>query len=131
MSQEAMGRLYLDGETVVTMGEEGTCMFQIQKGTLEVVVDGQVINTLAHGEFFGEMSLFNQAPRSATIRSKGESRVMTIDQSAFLRRLQEDPMLGFRILKVLHQRMRQMNQQGVGYEGYLSSSRPVAHGETP
>ncbi|NGZ28340.1 MAG: cyclic nucleotide-binding domain-containing protein [Magnetococcales bacterium] len=131
MSQASMGRLYLDGETIVTMGEEGTCMFQIQKGTLEVVVDGQVINTLGHGEFFGEMSLFNQAPRSATIRSNGESRVMTIDQSAFQRRLREDPMLGFRILKVLHQRMRQMNQQGVGYEGYVSTCIPVTNGEDP
>ncbi len=121
MSQNQLGKLYRDGDVVVRIGDKGTCMFQIQKGELEVIIDedeNMVVNTLSSGDFFGEMSLFTGECRSATVRSKGESRVLTIDEPAFLRRLQEDPVLGFRVLETMFSWLRHMNSLGVGYEGY-------------
>ncbi|MBI5166062.1 MAG: cyclic nucleotide-binding domain-containing protein [Magnetospirillum sp.] len=121
MRRNLLGRLYQDGEVVVRIGEPGDSMFQIQKGCLDVVVDegkDLVVATLGSGDFFGEMSLFTHEPRSATVRSRGESRVLTIDETAFVRRLSEDPMLAYRILEAMFARLRHLNEQGVGYEGY-------------
>ena len=104
-----MGRLYPPGEVIFRQGEPGACMYLVQKGTLDVIVDeheGRVVNTLASGEFFGEMSLLSGEPRSATIRCRDESRVMTVDERAFMRRMREDPLLAFRVLEKLCGRLR-------------------------
>jgi len=115
MRGNRLGRLYLDGELVVRKGETADSMFLVQKGVLDVFLDdenAQSIGTLNSGEFFGEMSLFTGEPRSATIRSEGESRVLTIDKEAFMHRVKEDPMLAFRMLESLCLRMCDMNAKG-------------------
>ena len=84
-------------------------MYLLQKGALDVVLEeqgGRVVNTLSSGEFFGEMSLLSGEPRSATIRCRDESRVMTVDERAFMRRMREDPLLAFRVLEKLCGRLR-------------------------
>ncbi len=122
MRHNQLGKLYNDGDVIVRLGDPGNTMFQVQKGCLDVIVDdntGQVIATLVSGDFFGEMCLFTGDPRSATVRSRGESRVLTIDRAAFIRRLSEDPLLAYRILGAMCDRLRRLNEYSVGYEGYL------------
>lgn len=128
MRQNQLGRLYQDGAVIFRQGDKGNCMFLVQKGELEVVLgedDNLVVATLSSGDFFGEMSLFTGEPRSATIRSCGESRVLTIDEPAFLQRLREDPMLAFRILETMCQRLRRLNSQHAGYQGYQIQAEPI------
>jgi CRP-like cAMP-binding protein len=105
MRQNRLGKLFQDGEVIVRKGDSGHHMYLIQKGALEVVVGGETVNTLGSGDFFGEMSLFTGQPRSATVRSRGESRVLTIDRTAFMNRIQEDPVLAFRLLEKLCDRL--------------------------
>ena len=112
MSQTNLGRLYHDGDIIFHKGDPGDCMYLVQKGTLDVILDegeDRVVNVIHSGEFFGEMSLFSGEPRSATIRCRGESRVMTIDERAFMRRMEEDPVLAFRILEKLCDRLRALD----------------------
>ena len=107
--REELGRLYGDGEIIFHAGDPGDCMYLVQKGMLDVILDeaeDQVVNVISSGEFFGEMSLFSGDPRSATIRCRGESRIMTIDERAFMRRVREDPVLAFRVLEKLCERLR-------------------------
>ncbi|MBF0459868.1 MAG: cyclic nucleotide-binding domain-containing protein [Magnetococcales bacterium] len=121
MRQNQLGRLYHDGDIIVRKGDKGDCMFLLQKGKLEVVIganEDRVVATLDSGDFFGEMSLFTGEPRSATVRSHGESRVLTIDEPAFIHRLRMDPMLAFHVLKTMYHRLRGLNRQRAGYAGY-------------
>ena len=114
MKQTNLGRLYGAGEIIFHKGDPGDCMYLVQKGSLDVVLDestGTVIDTIRSGEFFGEMSLFSGEPRSATIRCRSESRVMTIDERAFMRRMEEDPVLAFRILEKLCGRLLAREQR--------------------
>ena len=67
--------------------------------------------TLGKGDFFGEMALFEKEVRSATVRARGEVRVLTIDKKNLLRRIHEDPTLAFRMLRTLSQRIRDLNSQ--------------------
>ena len=127
-SQNQIGKRYQDGEVVVRVGDAGDCMFLIQKGELDILIDETLsINTLTSGDFFGEMSLLTGEKRSATVKSRGESWVLTIDESAFQLRLREDPVLGLRILETMYQRLTALNQQGVGYEGYLAEPQSGKH----
>ena len=118
MRQNRLGHLYQDGDVIFHKGDQGNSMFLIQKGSVEIILDeaeDSAINTLSDGEFFGEMSLFTREPRSATVRSKGESYILTIDESAFMLRIKADPMLAFRILDGLYGRIHSLNEQGSGW----------------
>lgn len=115
MSIDGLGRLYGDGEAVVRQGEVGNCMFVIQKGRVEVLHESPAgavrIGTLAAGDTFGEMAIFDREVRSATVRPVGPARILTIDKRAFLRRVQEDPTLAFHMLRGLSARIRRLNTE--------------------
>jgi len=115
MTQGALGRTYEDGEAIVEEGDTGNCMYVIQQGEVEVSRDsgGDSIRlaVLASGDFFGEMALFDREVRSATVRSRGLSRILTVDKRTLLRRISEDPSLAFRILRTMSRRIRELDAE--------------------
>ncbi len=110
-----LGRLYKDGETVINQGESGDCMYVIQSGNATVVQfkNGTevVIAELGEGDFFGEMALFESKIRSATIRSHGGVRVVTVDKKILLLRIQEDPSMAFHIMQTTIGRLRNLTDE--------------------
>lgn len=116
----ALGKVYKDGEVIIRQGEAGNCMYVIQEGLVEVVVEegGQEIHIAirGEGEFFGEMAIFEREVRMATVRALGEARVLTIDEKNFMRRIHEDPSLAFRIVRTMSKRIRDMATRIAAYE---------------
>jgi len=114
MNTGAMGKLLPDGEVIVRQGEVGNCMYVIQQGQVEVLLkkgDADVcVAVLGEGDFFGEMALFDQEVRSATVRARGEVRILTLEKRTFLRRIHEDPSLAFRMLEKMSRRVRKLNE---------------------
>lgn len=115
MKEGELGKGYQAGEVIVRQGEVGNCMYVIQEGRVEVLQerDGRDVQlaVLDEGDFFGEMSLFESEVRSATVRATGTVRVLTVDKKTFLRRINEDPSLAFRIVEKLSRRLREMNER--------------------
>jgi len=111
--QEALGKLYHDGEVIIRQGEVGDRMFVIQSGQVEILrTEGATEVSLAlqgEGGFFGEMALVDRETRSATARAVGDARVLTVDQRTFERRVREDPSLAYRILQKMSARIRDLN----------------------
>ena len=108
-----LGRQYRNGESIIHEGEVGDCMYVIQEGQAEVVQrEGSteiVLGVLDAGDFFGEMAVFDHEVRSATVRAKGNVRVMTIDKKTLLRRISSDPTLAFKMLEKMSSRIRALN----------------------
>lgn len=115
MRRAALGRSYTDGEAIVVEGETGDCMYVIQAGEVEVLRETQGgdvhLATLGPGEFFGEMSVFEREVRSATVRARGEARVLTVDKRTLLKRIKEDPFLAVRLLRTMSNRIREINAE--------------------
>jgi len=113
MGQGALGKIYLDGDPIVRQGEVGDCMYVVQTGEVEVVLDlegeEQHLAILGPGDFFGEMAVFLRETRSATVRARGEARVLKVDKKALLRRITEDPLLAVKFLETLSHRIRDLN----------------------
>jgi len=113
MKPGALGKVYRAGEIILREGEAGTCMYVIQEGQVEVLCqrgNHEVsLAILGERDFFGEMALFDRDTRSATVRALGDVRVLTLDKRTFLRRVQEDPSLAFRILERMSRRLRDMD----------------------
>lgn len=108
-----LGKLYRDGEVIVRQGETGSCMYVIQEGEVEVSLrqgDKEVcLAVLGEGDFFGEMGLFEQEQRSATVRAVGDVRALTVDKRMFLRKVHEDPSLAFNVMQKMCHRIRELN----------------------
>jgi len=115
METGALGKVYQDGEVIVRQGEVGNAMYVIQSGKAEVVgeVNGKSVSLAVLGEtdFFGEMALFENQVRSATVRALGAVRVLTVDKKTLLRRIQQDPTLAFRMLEHLCHRLRKLDTE--------------------
>ena len=105
---------YQDGEVIVREGDEGHDMRIVQKG--EVVVtkrmgDSEVtLGVLGRGSFFGEMSLLDSLPRSATVRARGETRVVVIRAGSLLLKIRRDPTFAFEVLQQMSRRIRYLDE---------------------
>lgn len=108
-------KTYKDGEVIIRRGDAGREMFIIQKGEAEVTttVNGKEMSlaTLKRGDFFGEMSLLEEMPRSATVRAKGEVRALVLNTGSFLLKIRRDPTFAFEILKKMSRRVRELNEK--------------------
>ncbi len=113
VKSEALGRIYQDGEVIVRQGELGDCMYVVQDGHVEVLIESEnqqiQINVLGKDEFFGEMAIFDHEIRSATVRALGAARILSIDHRNFLRRVHEDPSLAYRLMQVMSERVRKLS----------------------
>jgi hypothetical protein len=115
MDKGALGKIYQNGETIVREGEIGDCMYVIQDGFVEVVIDsanGEVqLNILGKDEFFGEMAIFEHEIRTATVRALGPARILTVDHKNFLHRIHEDPSLAYRVMDEMSRRIRRLSEE--------------------
>lgn len=115
MRTGGLGKVYRDGEVIVRQGDRGDYMYIIQTGQAEVLreKEGQEVRlaVLSEGDIFGEMALFEQEVRSATVRALGDVRVLIVDKINFLHQVQEDPSLAFLILQKMSHRIREMDAE--------------------
>ena len=115
MSSGALGKIYQDGEIVVRQGDSGNCLFVIQEGQVEILVEQEgreiLLRDLGPNELIGEMAVFENEVRSATARARGTARILTLDKKNFLQRISEDPSLAFRIIETMSRRIRDLSQQ--------------------
>jgi CRP/FNR family transcriptional regulator, cyclic AMP receptor protein len=65
-------------ERIITSGEEGHCMYVVLEGAARVEADGIEIATIAEGDFFGEVSLVDDGPRSADVIAVSDCRLLVI-----------------------------------------------------
>ncbi len=98
------------GETLFKEGEAGSEMFIIEDGTVEIlkIAGGREkrLALLEEGDFFGEMSVIEDLPRSATARAASDCRLLPIDASTFDQVLREHPEITIRIMRKLSSRLR-------------------------
>ena len=76
-------RKYGPGDVVVRQGDVGDEFFVIGKGLVDIEVDGERVNTLTEGAFFGEVALVRDQPRNATVRAKTDSAYFVLGKDEF------------------------------------------------
>lgn len=72
------------GATVFDQGEPGESFYVIDEGEVEVLVDGERRRVERSGEFFGEIALLHEVPRTATIRTLTPTRLFALDSDEFI-----------------------------------------------
>ncbi|HEY9115316.1 MAG TPA: cyclic nucleotide-binding domain-containing protein [Bacteroidales bacterium] len=114
LGTNSIGTVYFDGQDIIKQGTIGNCLYVIQKGKVAVIKEssGKEIKVaeLNEKDFFGEMGLFEKDVRSCTIRSVGQSTILTIDKRSFYKIIQNDPSIAFNLLEKMSQRLRKTTE---------------------
>ena len=98
------------GQMIFRTGEAGAEMFVIEDGQVEIFrqhgpTEARLV-VLEAGDFFGEMSILEDLPRSASARALTDCRVLPVDASIFDQILRDHPELAIRIMRTLSRRLR-------------------------
>ncbi len=105
---------YNPGEVIVAEGSLGDALFLILSGQVAVHRGQQTFATLAGGEFFGEMSLVEPAPRSASVSAMSATFLFRLPHDALRELIADDSsgacVLLVQIVKTLSDRLRRANQ---------------------
>jgi len=104
-------RRFEEGETILTEGDIGETAYVIVTGSVEVIQgtgdELLELGTLGPGDIFGEMSMIDDKPRSATVIARARTTVHEIHQDDFFEKLQTDPEAVLRLLTGLFERLRE------------------------
>jgi uncharacterized membrane protein len=102
------------GDVVFSQGDEGSALFLIEEGAVEIAYGeghGRItLATLYNGQYFGELSLFDGAPRSATATATKRSRLVRLDREDLVDFVNKNPSAALRIIAEMSERLRQTNE---------------------
>jgi CRP/FNR family cyclic AMP-dependent transcriptional regulator len=116
LERAAEVRPYREGAVIVSQEEPGDSLFVLVRGRVKVVLYGQsgreVILSIfkTPGDFFGEMSLLDDQPRSATVIASAPSRLLTLSRGAFQAHIAAHPRTALRVLTELSRRLRRADE---------------------
>jgi CRP-like cAMP-binding protein len=105
-------RDYAEGAVIVSQQDAGDALFVLVRGRVKVVLFGEsgreVILSVfrSPGDFFGEMSLLDDEPRSATVIAAEPSRLLALSREAFRSHISRHPRTALRVLTELSRRLR-------------------------
>jgi CRP-like cAMP-binding protein len=93
---------------LMAQGDRGTEMFVIASGRVRVERDGERINTLGPGDFFGEIALLDGGPRTATVTADEPTRLLVLTHREFHTMMEEFPEIAAEVLNALAHRIRRL-----------------------
>lgn len=102
---------FREGDVLVAEGDVGGGLFLIFDGDAVVTVGGHERARLTSGDYFGEVSLLDAEPRSATVTAASEVRAFTLASFSFRPLLAEHFEVADRVIQRLCQRLRAADQE--------------------
>jgi CRP/FNR family transcriptional regulator, cyclic AMP receptor protein len=111
IAELAHSNRFAAGETVIKMGEPGSTLHVIRSGRLNVLLESAgpeptVLASLGPGEFFGELALFDQRPRSATVVATEASETFSLGRADILELVNRYPEVALEFLASISGRLR-------------------------
>jgi CRP/FNR family cyclic AMP-dependent transcriptional regulator len=101
---------YDAGDTVIAEGDAGDAFFVTVAGQAKVVVGGKTLHRLIPGDHFGEISLLDGGPRSASVVAETPLSVLRLTRTAFLRVVRDDADLARALLASLARMVRRVDR---------------------
>ncbi len=116
LTQVRQIRNYPANATIINDGDPASALYIINKGKVKVCISNEqgrevVIAQLADGEYFGEMSLVDDKPRSATIIARTACEISLIQKIEFQRMMASNPDLSLAVMRGLSERLRQADRK--------------------
>ena len=98
------------GDTVIQEGEPGDSFYVTVSGQAKVVTGGKTMHRLIPGDHFGEISLLDGQPRSASVVAETPVSLLRVERSSFLKLVRDDPDLARALLASLARMVRRIDR---------------------
>jgi CRP-like cAMP-binding protein len=112
---QRFGREFKRGEVLFREGEPGKEMYVIQSGKVNITKTvretEKILATLGAGEFFGEMAILNNKPRSAGATMADDGKLLVIDPRTFEAMIRGNVEIAVRLIKKLSDRLQEADEQ--------------------
>jgi CRP/FNR family cyclic AMP-dependent transcriptional regulator len=102
---------FAEGQTVAEEGQSGVGFFVIEEGNATVSRQGNIIRTLEPGDYFGEIALIDEGPRSATVVATTDLRCRGMAAWEFRSFVREHPDVAWTLLATLVSRLREAEER--------------------
>ena len=93
------------GKELIREGARGREFFVLLDGTVDVHKNGRRIRELTTGDFFGEIALVSDAPRTATVTTSSPVRALVVSDRSFRTLLRHSPSIQLKVLQALADRL--------------------------
>jgi signal transduction histidine kinase len=116
--QAGHAREFKMGAFIFSAGDPGDGLYLVETGTVEITAmvgdnEPSVLAVIGPGDFFGEMAVVDEAPRSASARAQVDTKVWFLSRDEFLVLLDKHPRLAINLIREFSRRMRALNQKFV------------------
>lgn len=116
LQHTAKMRRFAAGQTIFRAGDPGDGFYLVETGRVIISAaigdnESRPLATVSPGEFFGEMALLDDAPRSATATAEMETRAYCIGREELLALLEQKPRLALNLIREFSHRVRSLNQK--------------------
>lgn len=115
LTERAATRTYPKGAIIVSEGDEGNSLFLIQSGSVKAYLSDDkgkevILSTQGPGEYFGELALFDEAPRSASVAALEPCKAMIVSKAQLREAILARPQIAVALLKGLAMRIRSLTE---------------------
>jgi CRP/FNR family cyclic AMP-dependent transcriptional regulator len=109
-------REYPRNSVILFEDDPGDSLYIVSSGQVKVVLIGEdgrevILSVLSDGDFFGEMSLIDDEPRSAHVIAMKDSLLLVLRRDDFQQQINQHPSIAVKLLKVLVQRLRRADDK--------------------
>ena len=109
-------RRFRAGETIFSAGDAGDGFYLVETGRVQISAvvgkrESRVLASIGAGDYFGEMAVLDDAPRSATASADGDTEVLFLGREEFLAVLERRPQFALSLIREFSSRMRALNQK--------------------
>src|ERR1044071_7692004 len=115
LAQNLVERKFVAGEIIMNVGERGTSMFIVADGHVNIYLPGEAsrrisLKDIAIGEYFGELALFDDKPRSASAVATTDATLLELDRDTLSHYLAQRPQGAMTLLQTMAGRLRATNE---------------------
>jgi CRP/FNR family cyclic AMP-dependent transcriptional regulator len=115
LTSRSTRRSYPKGAVIVNEGDDGSSLFVIETGSVKAYLRDEedrevVLSTQGPGEYFGELAMFDDAPRSASVVAQEACKVIVISKAVLRQAIAEHPEISHVLLKGLALRVRALTE---------------------
>jgi CRP/FNR family cyclic AMP-dependent transcriptional regulator len=116
LSNVCVQKVYPAGTVIFQENEQGTVFYIVLSGSVKIFTsnksgDNKILSICSSGDSFGELSLLDGNPRSATAQTIETTKLLTLSTHSFHSLLRENFEINLQIIQQLSKRLREMNQQ--------------------
>jgi signal transduction histidine kinase len=116
LHQAGEARSFRAGEIVFSAGDPGDGFYLVESGQVQISAmvgnnESRVLATIGAGDFFGEMAVLDDAPRSATARAECDTTATFLSRAELLDLLDRRPRLALNLIREFSRRMRALNRK--------------------